>query len=97
MVYWEIDNSEIANLEFGKDNSVIVTALKVGEAVITARAGFKSPITSTCKVKVNPVAVQDFSLQETKKSVKVGDVFTIEPIVTPMYATKENINGNSLM
>jgi uncharacterized protein YjdB len=91
LVYWEIDNSEIANLEFGKDNSVIVTALKVGEAVITARAGFKSPITSTCKVKVNPVAVQDFSLQETKKSVKVGDVFTIEPIVTPMYATKENI------
>lgn len=90
-VYWEIDNSGIANLESTKDNSVIVTALNVGETIITARAGFKSPIISTCKVKVNPVAIQDFSLQETEKAVKVGDVFTIESIVTPTYATKENI------
>ena len=51
LVFWEIDNSEIASLESGKDNSVIVTALKAGEATITARAGFESSITSTCKVK----------------------------------------------
>ena len=90
-VYWELANSGIAYLESTKDNSVIVTALNVGETIITARAGFKSPIISTCKVKVNPVAIQDFSLQETEKAVKVGDVFTIESIVTPTYATKENI------
>ncbi len=51
LVFWEIDNSEIASLESGKDNSVIVTALKGREATITARAGFESSITSTCKVK----------------------------------------------
>ena len=91
LVFWEIDNSEIASLESGKDNSVIVTALKAGEATITARAGFESSITSTCKVKVNPVVAQGFSLKENEKNVRVGDVFTIEPIVTPVYATKENI------
>ena len=91
IVYWEIDNSKIAKLEVGKNNSVVVTALSAGEAVITARAGFESSITSTCKIKVNPIAIQGFSLQETEKTVKVGDVFTIEPIITPTYATKENI------
>jgi uncharacterized protein YjdB len=91
LVFWEIDNSEIASLESGKDNSVIVTALKAGEATITARAGFESSITSTCKVKVNPVVAQGFSLKENEKNVRVGDVFTIESIITPAYATKENI------
>lgn len=67
LVFWEIDNSEIASLESGKDNSVIVTALKAGEATITARAGFESSITSTCKVKVNPVVAQGFFLKENEK------------------------------
>ncbi len=84
-VTWTTDDAEIATVENGT-----VTAVAVGEAVITATAGDK---TATCSVTVTPavVAADGITLNVSALSLEVGKTGTLTATVTPDNATDKTV------
>ncbi|MBP3941335.1 MAG: Ig-like domain-containing protein, partial [Christensenellaceae bacterium] len=86
-VSWASSDSAAVKVENGK-----VTALKAGTATITVTTtdgGF----TASCKVTVEEetVAVTSITLNETKKTLTVGESFTLTATVLPENATDKTI------
>ena len=90
-VIWSSSNEEIATVKDG-----VVTAIKEGEAIITAKSedGGK---TASCSVKVNAkvVAVESVSLDKTEASLKVGETITLTATVKPDNATDKTVSWSS--
>ena len=88
-VTWSTSNSEVATVEEGK-----VTAVKEGEAVITAKAGEK---TATCTItvakKVIPVA--SVTLDNTSIALKEGQEIQLTAQVSPNDATDKTVAWSS--
>lgn len=84
-VKWTTDDAEVATVEDGT-----VTAVAVGEAVITATAGDK---TATCSVTVTPavVAADGITLNVSALSLEVGETGTLTATVTPDNATDKTV------
>ncbi|HJA94989.1 MAG TPA: Ig-like domain-containing protein [Firmicutes bacterium] len=84
-VTWTTDDAEVATVENGT-----VTAVAVGEAVITATAGDK---TATCSVTVTPavVAADGITLNVSALSLEVGKTGTLTATVTPDNATDKTV------
>lgn len=86
-VLWSSSDESIATVKDGE-----VTALKVGEAVITAKSadGDKK---ATCKVTVNakPVPVTGVSLNKQKARVFINDELTLTATVAPEDATNKTL------
>ena len=84
-VTWTTDNAEVATVEDGT-----VTAVAVGEAVITAKAGDK---TATCSVTVTPavVAADGITLNVSALSLEVGKTGTLTATVAPDNATDKTV------
>lgn len=82
-VTWTSSDSEVATVdETGK-----VTALKVGNATITASAGFKS---AECKVTVY-IPVSSIELSKTKLYLNIGESETLVATIKPDDATDKSI------
>ena len=93
-ITWTSSKSDIAVVDNG-----VVTALEVGETVITATAGEKS---ATCNVTVKAkssggtdVAVESVTLSPTTLSMNVGDEEKITATVSPTNATDKNVTWTS--
>lgn len=90
-VIWSSSNEEIATVEDG-----VVSAIKEGEATITAKTedGGK---TATCSVKVNAKVypVESISLDKTGASLKVGETITLTATIKPDNATNKKVIWSS--
>ena len=86
-ILWTSSDESIATVKDGE-----VTALKVGEAVITAKSadGDKK---ASCKVTVNakPVPVTGVSLNKQKARVFINDELTLTATVAPEDATNKTL------
>ncbi len=85
-VTWSSSDPNVATVENGK-----VTAVAVGEAVITATAGDKS---AACKVTVKN-AVSGVTLDKTEATVNKGDVFQLTATVSPADAIATTVAWKS--
>ena len=90
-VIWTSSNSAVASVKEGT-----VTALKVGEATITAKSDDGGK-TATCKVTVNAKVypVESVSLDKTSYEMTEGDEFTLTATVKPDNATNKNVTWSS--
>lgn len=90
-VIWTSSNSSVASVKEGT-----VTALKVGEATITAKSDDGGK-TATCKVTVNAKVypVTGVTLDKTSYEMTEGDEFTLTATVKPDNATNKNVTWSS--
>ena len=89
-VSWESSDTAIATVDYdGK-----VTAIKEGEALITAKAGDK---TASCKVTVQSkvIAVESIELNESVLYLYEGDTATLTATVKPENATDKTVTWTS--
>lgn len=88
-VTWSTSNAEIATVTDGK-----VTAVKEGEAIITAKAGEKE---ATCKVTVKAavIAVKSVTLNKTELALTPGESETLTVTVAPENATDKTVTWSS--
>ena len=88
-VTWSTSNASIATVDNGK-----VTAIKEGEATITARVGDKS---ATCKVVVTKkvIAVESVVLNKTSVELVEGDAETLTATVKPDNATDKTVTWST--
>ncbi len=84
-IAWTSSNENIATV----DDSGIVTALSIGEAIITASCG---NVKAICKVSVVLSPVEKIILSKEEAELEVGETITIEAEVLP-----ENISGMIVM
>ncbi|MCI6318800.1 MAG: Ig-like domain-containing protein [Rikenellaceae bacterium] len=82
-VTWSSSDASIATVEDGK-----VTAIKIGTATITAKAGDK---TATCSITVVATPVTSVTLNKTSASLKVGETVTLSATVNPSDATDKTV------
>ena len=86
-VTWSSSDEKIATVKDGK-----VTAVKVGEATITATAGDK---TVECKVTVSPVPVSSVTLDHTSLELEIGETATLVASVKPDNAADKTVTWTS--
>ncbi len=86
-IIWSSSDSNVAKVENGK-----VTALSVGNAVITAQCG---SVKAECYVTVNPIEVSSITLDRTSATLSAGEAFTLTATVTPENATDKTIIWSS--
>lgn len=82
-ILWDSSNADVASVSNG-----IITALKIGSTVISAKAGDK---TAMCNVSVKATEVTSISLNKTSLSLKIGDSVTLVATVSPSNATDKTI------
>ncbi len=82
-VTWTSSNAEVATVDDG-----VITALKVGSATITARAGDKS---ASCAVTVEATPVSDVTVDPTQVTLKAGQSATLSATVSPDDATDKTV------
>ena len=82
-VTWSTSDSSVATVDNG-----VVTAIKVGSATITAKAGDKS---ATCSISVVPTLVTNVTLDQTNASLRVGETVTLTATVKPDDATDKAV------
>ena len=88
-VTWSTSNSGVATVESGK-----VTAIKEGEATITAKAGGKE---ASCKVTVKKavIAVESVTLNKTELTLEPGATETLIATVAPENATDKTVTWST--
>ena len=82
-VTWSSSDASIATVKDG-----CVTALKIGTATITAKAGDK---TASCTVTVAPTEVSSITLDKSSASLGVGETVTLSATVGPEDATDKTV------
>ena len=89
-VQWTSDRPSIAAV----DSYGNVTAIKAGEAHITAKAGTKSAM---CQVLVNPkvIEVTGIVLDKMEISLTEGETYTLAATVSPSNATDKTVTWSS--
>ena len=86
-VTWTTSDAAVATVDNG-----VVTAKKVGNAIITAKAGDK---TATCAITVEPILVTSVSLDKTSLKMIEGDSQTLIATVYPNNATNRKVTWTS--
>ena len=86
-VTWSTSDASVATVSNG-----VVTAVKVGTATITARAGDKS---ATCAVTVVATPVTSVTLDKTTASLKAGETVTLTATVKPDDATDKTVTWST--
>ena len=82
-VTWSSSDASVATVING-----LVTAVKVGSATITAKAGEK---TATCSITVVPTSVTSITLDKTSASLKAGETVTLTATINPSDATDKTV------
>ena len=86
-VTWSTSDASIATVENG-----VVTAIKLGSATITAKAGDKE---ATCTITVEATPVISVTLDKTSASLKVGETVTLTATVKPDDATDKTVTWST--
>ena len=86
-VVWSSDNEEIATV----DESGLVTAVGVGETVITATAHDGSGVKVECRITVKPKYVHSISLNKTTLTLRKFKTEQLFATVLPEYADDKTI------
>ena len=86
-VTWTSSDESVATVANG-----VVTAVGVGEAVITATAGEKS---ATCTVTVAPIPVSSVTLNKGETTIAIGGTETLTATVAPDNATDKTVTWTS--
>lgn len=88
-ISWSSNKTDVATV----DREGKVTAVAIGEAVITASAGEKS---AQCLVKVEKeVAIEGISLNKSSLTLKEGETFQLVATLIPENATPKTIEWRS--
>ena len=87
-VAWSSSNPEIATV----DASGNVTAISIGETIVTASCG---AVKASCNIKVEPTAIQSISLNPSNWSGFDGESFTISASISPVNATDKTLEWTS--
>lgn len=74
------------------DSAGMVTAMKTGEATVTAEF---MGVTAECKVNVADIPVSEIRLSSDRLSLFVGETSTIEAVILPINATDQEISWTS--
>ncbi len=83
-IVWTTSDASVSTV----DAEGNVTAVSVGEAIITATCGDKS---ATCKVTVNPVLAESIALDKTELSLVIGTTAKLTATVLPDDVTDKTI------
>lgn len=88
-VSWTSSNEAVANVKDGT-----ITAIKEGNADITAKAGDK---TATCSVSVRPkhVAVTGVGISQSNLKMEIGETQTLTITILPSNATDKSVSWKS--
>ena len=89
-VTWSTSDSNVATVANG-----VVTAVGAGSATITATANDGSGYNATCAITVNPRLVSSITLNESSKTLNVGDTLTLIANVAPDDATNKNVTWST--
>ncbi len=91
-ITWSSSNNNIATV----DNNGLVTALSVGDVIISATTQ-EGNFTDICNVSVqsSTVAVTGVSVSPTNTDIMVGNTKQLVPKVTPTNATNTNVTWSS--
>ena len=87
-VAWSSSDASVATV----DNNGTVTAVKVGTAKITARAGGKE---ATCAVTVNPISVASIMLDKNALTLETNMTGKLTATVTPSNADDTTVTWSS--
>lgn len=90
-VVWSSGNEEVATV----DETGLVTALKVGEASITATANDGSGVSATCVVTVTPKLAESISLNETELTLERTATAQLTATVLPETADDRSVTWSS--
>ncbi|MCM1519078.1 MAG: leucine-rich repeat protein [Pseudoflavonifractor sp.] len=90
-VRWRSSDSAVAEV----DGDGLVTALSVGEAVISAIAAYGSGEKAECAVTVLPTMVESIAVNVADNSIKKGRTLTAQPTVLPATATNAAVVWSS--
>ena len=90
-VIWSSDNEEIATV----DENGLVTAIGVGETVITATAHDGSGVKAECKITVEPKMVNSVSLNKSELTLRRFNSEQLYATVLPEYADNKTVIWSS--
>ena len=90
-VTWKSSDETIAIV----DENGKVTAIKVGEATITATTTDGSNLSASCKVIVKPTQATSITLNKTEASLKVTETITLVATVLPELTTNKSVTWKS--
>lgn len=88
---WSSDDESVATV----NSDGLVTAIGIGECIITASAADGSGVSASCSVIVKPVLVESISLDPAEWSGFEGEIFQINAIITPDEAENKTIEWTS--
>ena len=84
-VIWKSSNEAVATVdEYG-----VVTAVALGEAIITATTIDSSNLSATCKVTVMPTLAESITLDKTEISLEATQTATLVATILPELATNK--------
>lgn len=83
-VVWTSSDVTVATVT----NSGLVTAVSVGNASITATAGDRS---ASAGITVEPILAESLILFHTDIDLKVGEEYTLSPVITPENTTDKTL------
>ena len=85
-VVWTSSDSEVASVENG-----VVTAHKVGSAIITATTTDGSNLTATCEVTVEATLATSITLDQTNITATAGETVVLTATIYPEDATEKGV------
>ena len=88
---WSSGDESVATV----NSDGLVTAVGIGECIITASAADGSGVSASCSVIVKPVLVESISLDPAEWSGFEGEIFQINAIITPDEAENKTIEWTS--
>ena len=90
-VTWTSSNEAVATV----DANGKVTAVAVGEAIITATTTDGSNLSASCKVVVKPTLATSITLNHTEASVEEKSDFQLTATILPEHATNKEVAWSS--
>jgi uncharacterized protein YjdB len=90
-VMWTSSNEAVATV----DANGLVTAHKVGNAIIKVATTDGSKLTATCALTITPQLVEEIELSETRLVLHVGDECALEVAISPSNTTNPSIVWSS--
>lgn len=91
-VTWKSSNETVAKV----DTNGMVTAIAVGEAIITATTIDGSNLSASCKVTVVPTLAELITLNQTTVSLKATETAELSVNILPATTTNKSVTWKSL-